>query len=73
MIEGTVKCALEAQAKHGFAGIIGVGGSIGTTLGSVVMQAFPYGLPKVMVSSTKSTTRNRWNFNPRQRSDSATE
>lgn len=54
MIEGAVKCALEAQAKHGFAGIIGVGGSMGTTLGSVVMQAFPYGLPKVMVSTMAS-------------------
>ena len=54
MIEGAVKCALEAQAKHGIVGIIGVGGSMGTTLGSVVMQAFPYGLPKVMVSTMAS-------------------
>ena len=54
MIEGAVKCALEAQSKHGIAGIIGVGGSMGTTLGSVVMQAFPYGLPKVMVSTMAS-------------------
>ena len=54
MIEGAVKCALQAQAKHGFSGIIGVGGSMGTTLASVVMQAFPYGLPKVLVSTMAS-------------------
>jgi len=54
MIEGAVKCALQAQAKHGFSGIIGVGGSMGTALGTVVMQAFPYGLAKVMVSTMAS-------------------
>ena len=54
MIEGAVKCALQAQAKHGFSGIIGVGGSMGTALGTVVMQAFAYGMPKVMVSTMAS-------------------
>ncbi|CAM3714329.1 Tm-1-like ATP-binding domain-containing protein [Polaromonas hydrogenivorans] len=54
MTEGAVKCALEAHAKHPFSGIIGVGGSMGTSLGCVVMQAFPYGMPKVMVSTMAS-------------------
>ncbi len=54
MIEGSVKCALEFHAKHGLSGIIGVGGSMGTALGTVVMGSFPYGLPKVMVSTMAS-------------------
>jgi uncharacterized protein (UPF0261 family) len=54
MIEGAVKCALKVHAETGLSGIIGVGGSMGTTLGSMVMQAFPYGLPKVMVSTMAS-------------------
>lgn len=54
MIEGAVKCALQAHAKTPVSGIIGVGGSMGTALGTVVMQAFPYGMPKVMVSTMAS-------------------
>jgi len=54
MIEGAVKCAHRADAEHGLAGIIGLGGSMGTTLGSVVMASFPYGLPKVLVSTMAS-------------------
>jgi uncharacterized protein (UPF0261 family) len=54
MIEGALKCAQEAQARHGLSGIIGVGGSMGTTLSSVVMQSFAYGLPKLIVSTMAS-------------------
>lgn len=54
MIEGSVKCALEYHAKQPLSGIIGVGGSMGTALGTVVMGMFPYGLPKVMVSTMAS-------------------
>ena len=54
MIEGSVKCAIEYHVKHGLSGIIGVGGSMGTALGTVVMGMFPYGLPKVMVSTMAS-------------------
>ena len=54
MIEGAVRCALAADAGSPISGIIGVGGSMGTALGSVVMQAFPYGMPKVMVSTMAS-------------------
>ncbi len=54
MIEGAVKCAQKVHAEQGLAGIIGVGGSMGTALGTVVMGSFPYGLPKVMVSTMAS-------------------
>jgi uncharacterized protein (UPF0261 family) len=54
MIEGAVKCALELHAKTPISGIIGVGGSMGTALATVVMQQFAYGIPKVMVSTMAS-------------------
>jgi uncharacterized protein (UPF0261 family) len=54
MIEGSIKVALEAHEKHHFSGILSVGGSMGTTLGTMVMQQFPYGIPKLMISTLAS-------------------
>jgi len=54
MIEGAVKCAQALHARTPISGVIGVGGSMGTALGTVVMQSFPYGMPKVMVSTMAS-------------------
>lgn len=54
MIQGTVKLALELHAKQGLQGVLSVGGSMGTTLGTQVMQALPYGIPKVMISTLAS-------------------
>jgi uncharacterized protein (UPF0261 family) len=36
------------------AGILGLGGSAGTTIGTAVMRAFPFGAPKLMVSTLAS-------------------
>ncbi len=59
MIEGAVKCAQELHAKTPISGIIGLGGSMGTALGTVVMQSFAFGMPKAMVSTMSSGyTRN---------------
>jgi uncharacterized protein (UPF0261 family) len=54
MIEGSVKLAHAANAKTPISGIISIGGSMGTTLGTQVMQSFPYGLPKLMISTMAS-------------------
>lgn len=54
MIEGAIKCAQELHQREGLSGIIGLGGSMGTTLATVLMQTFPYGLPKVMISTMAS-------------------
>jgi uncharacterized protein (UPF0261 family) len=54
MIEGAVKLAQALHARTPLSGIIGVGGSMGTALGSVVMHSFPYGLPKVLVTTMAS-------------------
>ncbi len=54
MIAGSIKCALEAHRRLGLSGILAIGGSMGTTLGSAVMREFPYGLPKLMISTLAS-------------------
>jgi uncharacterized protein (UPF0261 family) len=54
MIEGAIKVAHSAHAKTPLSGIISIGGSMGTTLGTQVMQTFPYGLPKLMISTLAS-------------------
>lgn len=54
MIEGSLKLALETHAREGLSGILAIGGSMGTTLASVIMQAFPFGVPKLMISTMAS-------------------
>jgi uncharacterized protein (UPF0261 family) len=54
MIEGALKLALETHARTPLSGIISVGGSMGTSLATAIMRAFPYGLPKLMVSTMAS-------------------
>lgn len=54
MTEGAVKAALAYHAKHPLSGVLGIGGSMGTGLATTVMRAFPYGLPKLMISTMAS-------------------
>jgi uncharacterized protein (UPF0261 family) len=54
MTEGAVKCAQRLYRQNKIHGIIGLGGSMGTTLGTAVMRSFPVGLPKVMISTMAS-------------------
>src|ERR1039458_2093600 len=54
MVEGAIHCAHELDQRIGLSGIIGVGGSMGTVLGTAIMRTFPFGLPKVMVSTMAS-------------------
>jgi len=54
MIQGAIPCAHELDRRVGLSAIIGVGGSLGTALCSAVMQTFPFGLPKVLVSTMAS-------------------
>ncbi len=54
MTEGAVACALKAHAEQGLSGVLSVGGSMGTGLAGTVMQALPYGLPKLIVSTMAS-------------------
>jgi len=54
MIQGAIPCAQGLHRRVGLSGIIGAGGSLGTTLGAAVMQAFPFGLPKLLISTLAS-------------------
>jgi len=54
MIAGATKLALELHARVGLSGILSIGGSMGTTLGTAVMREFPYGVPKMMISTLAS-------------------
>jgi uncharacterized protein (UPF0261 family) len=54
MLRGAIKLALALHAREGLSGILCLGGSMGTGLGTTVMREFPYGLPKVMISTMAS-------------------
>jgi uncharacterized protein (UPF0261 family) len=43
-----------AHARQQVAGVIAIGGSAGTTIGTAAMRALPIGIPKVMVSTLAS-------------------
>ena len=52
MITGAVKIARERFAAGELDCVAGLGGSTGSLMASEVMRALPFGLPKVMISST---------------------
>ncbi len=54
MCNGIRSVALELLAEGRFDGVIGLGGSGGTAIGTAAMKALPIGLPKVMVSTMAS-------------------
>jgi uncharacterized protein (UPF0261 family) len=54
MTEGAIQCAQELHQRVGLSGIIAAGGSLGTELGSAVMRSFPFGLPKILISTMAS-------------------
>jgi len=54
MSAGAVKCARELYHLGEIQGVIGLGGSMGTTLGTAVMRNLAIGVPKVMISTMAS-------------------
>ena len=54
MIRGAVPIARRLYDEGKVSGVFGIGGSMGTTLGTAVMRAFPLGVPKVMVTTMAS-------------------
>ncbi|MBN1830655.1 MAG: Tm-1-like ATP-binding domain-containing protein [Deltaproteobacteria bacterium] len=54
MTKGSIICAKALFEKTEINGIISLGGSMGTGLGTAVMREFPFGLPKVMISTMAS-------------------
>ena len=54
VIEGAIKKVREIYSNGEIAGIISLGGTTGTQMGSSIMKALPLGFPKLAVSSTAS-------------------
>ena len=54
MLKGACKIADTLIDKGVIRGVISLGGSMGTTLGTGVMRQFPIGVPKVMISTMAS-------------------
>jgi len=54
MTAGATKLALNLFNEKKIDGIMGLGGSMGTTLGTGVMRALPIGFPKLMISTMAS-------------------
>jgi uncharacterized protein (UPF0261 family) len=53
---GAARLARDAYARGELSGVLGLGGSAGTTIATAAMRALPLGVPKVMVSTLASGT-----------------
>ena len=54
MAEGAAKIIAQMQSDGKIDGVISLGGSAGTTIGTTAMRAVPVGVPKIMVSTLAS-------------------
>jgi uncharacterized protein (UPF0261 family) len=52
--QGSAKLVVELHRQGKVEGILGLGGSAGTTIGTAAMRAVPFGVPKLMVSTLAS-------------------
>ena len=52
--EGAAAIVSEAHTQGNVSGVLAIGGSAGTTIGTSAMRAMPLGVPKVMVSTLAS-------------------
>src|SRR5207253_7841425 len=51
---GLTKIVLDLHAQGQVDGVLALGGSAGTTIGTAAMRALPFGVPKLMVSTLAS-------------------
>ena len=52
MMAGGSRIAADLLAEGRLAGVIAMGGSTGSLMGTEIMRALPFGIPKLMISST---------------------
>ncbi len=57
---GAASIIRQAAAQGNVDGIIALGGSAGTTIGTAAMRALPIGVPKLMVSTLASGDVRKW-------------
>lgn len=51
---GAARLVADLHARGQVDGVLGIGGSAGTTIGTAAMRALPFGVPKLMVSTLAS-------------------
>ncbi len=54
VVEGAIKKVRQLYLDGELAGVISIGGTTGTQIGTSIMKSLPFGLPKLAVSSTAS-------------------
>ncbi len=54
MIQGAIRVVQDLFRRGEIDGLIGLGGSMGTSLGTGAMRALPFGFPKLMISTMAS-------------------
>ncbi len=54
MIEGAIRKVSELYSEGNIEGIISIGGTTGTQMGTSIMKSLPFGVPKLAISSTAS-------------------
>ena len=54
MVDGAVQKVRQLHSKGSLDGIISIGGTTGTQMGTSIMRSLPFGVPKFAVSSTAS-------------------
>ena len=52
MMSGGAQLAADLLADGKLTGVVALGGSTGSLMGSEIMRSLPFGIPKVMISST---------------------
>ena len=58
--KGVTKILLDFLANGQVDGVLSLGGSAGTTIGTAAMRALPFGIPKLMVSTLASGQVKQW-------------
>jgi uncharacterized protein (UPF0261 family)/REP element-mobilizing transposase RayT len=58
--EGAAALVAEASARGEVSGVLALGGSAGTTIGTTAMRRLPLGVPKLMVSTLASGDVRQW-------------
>ncbi len=57
---GATQIVVDLHRQGQVQGVLGLGGSAGTTIGTTAMRALPFGVPKLMVSTLASGQVKQW-------------
>ncbi len=60
MVTGTSAIVTRLYSQGDLQGIISLGGTMGTNMGTAIMRSLPFGVPKVMLSTAASGDTRHW-------------